>query len=57
MRKFCARHGMNDIAFEIPNSGWNERATFFRHILFDDGTKLIFAYLPKVKALLHLGIQ
>ena len=46
--KFCARHGMQDMAYHIPSQGWEERGSFFRHILYDDTTELIFAYLPKV---------
>ena len=48
MNRFCARHGMHDMAYQIPQGTWIERKLFYKHILFDDHTKLIFAYLPKV---------
>jgi len=57
VEKFCARHGMRDVAYHIPSHGWEERKSFFRHILYDDSTKLIFAYLPKVRYQLHFNVS
>lgn len=45
--KFCARHQLSDTAYslDLENPLKNE---FYRHILFDDRSRNLFCFIPKV---------
>lgn len=47
VHKFCARQKMARWSYTLPHDR-RKRFNMFKHLLFDDNTRIIFANLPKV---------